>query len=109
MSKKFFEFGIRFEDLEKARKRIEEILQVDLEGWEGHARGGPYYAVKIEGGTELELYQNWNSIDGEWNEPDNEEFSLFIRIDQPVRADSIEGKLVDDSILRAKLIRNGEY
>jgi hypothetical protein len=109
MLKKSIEFGLRFDDLERAHRRVEILLGLTLQEYEGNATGGTFYWIRMEDGTDLRLYQNWNWFDGEWNEPDYDEFPLLIRIQYTIETDSFEKKILSDPILRAKVIGRAEY
>jgi len=48
-------------------------------------------------------------VDGELNQPDYEDFPLYILVDQPTQSKTFEKKLIDDSVLQAELLETDEY
>lgn len=109
MIRKFFVLGIRFDDLEKARKRIDKILSIEMTGVDSHAYGGDLYVHNFKNETKLRLFQNWNAIDGEWNRSAYEEYPLLIELDLERDIDALERKLTKDPVLRAEILRKEEY
>lgn len=109
MFRKFFELGIRFDDLEKARKRIDKILNIEMTGVDSHAYGGDLYIHNFNNKGKLRLFQNWNAIDGEWNRSAYEEYPLLIELDLTRNMDDIEKKLTKDPVLRVEILKKEEY
>lgn len=109
MKMRSFELGIRFDDLEKARDHVEKCLRIKMRGVDSHAYGSIYYYYDFPNGTKLRLHQNWNAVDGELNQPDYEDFPLYILVDQPTQSKTFEKKLIDDSVLQAELLETDEY
>ena len=109
MGYKGFDIGLKIDDLEKARSRIEELLGIEMKGWDSHAYGGILYNYESPDIQELLLFQNWNQIDGEWNRHRYDEFDLLIRIDRSSESEPVEEKLIDDPLLGAKILRKSEY
>lgn len=109
MITKFFELGIRFDDLEKARMRVEKLLGIKMRGVESHAYGGDLYDYDFKDGAILTLFQNWNAIDGEWNRSAYEEYPLLIELDLTRNLDDIEEKLTKYPVLRVEILKKVEY
>jgi len=109
MKWKHFRFGIRDEDFEFIRERLEQILGIKMKGVTSDAYGGDLCTYESEDITELLLFQNWNSHEQEWNIPKLEEFDILIEFERRVETEAIEKKIGDDTILRAELLEESEY
>jgi hypothetical protein len=108
MEGKSFYLGLRLNDLEKARTRIEELLGIEMDGVDSSAFGGELYVYHSSDIPELRLYQNWHAEDGDWNHPEFD-FDLLIRIARRADSETIEEKLIGDPTLGAELLRESEY
>jgi len=108
MEDKFFYIGLRLNDLEKARSRIEELLGIEMDGVDSHAYGCELYVYRSPDIKELRLYQNWNIVDNDWNNPDFD-FDMLIQIFRKADSEAIEEKLIGDPRLGAELLETGDY
>ncbi len=69
MIRKFFELGIRFDDLEKDRKRIDKILSIEMTGVDSHAYGGDLYIHNFKNETKLRLFRTGMRLMGSGTGP----------------------------------------
>lgn len=109
MKKKFIALGLRLGDLETARARVERLLDIEMKGVNSHAYGGDLYYFESQGIRDLQLFQNWNAVDADWNRADYEDFDLLIEIDRLGESEAIEKKLIDDPELGSELLEESEY
>jgi hypothetical protein len=108
MGSKFFDLGLRLDDLETARIRIENLLGIEMKGCDSHAYGCICYFYKSHDIDDLMLFRNWNTVDGEWNRP-NYDFDLLVEIDRKSDSEAIENKIIGDPMLGAEILKAEEF
>ena len=99
MSENYYTHGIPFDDLEKARRRVEKVLGVTMKGWTGEAYGNPLYSAHVWGWWNIEILPNWNAHEAELNFPDHPDFPYILTVAHADDPGAIYDKLMADKVL----------
>ena len=86
-------YGVACSDLEEARAKVEPVLGVRLAVHESDCRCGEYYAHKRVGEQHFILQRNYDSFENEWTEPDSQDKSFLLYVNETDRCDGLRGAL----------------
>lgn len=94
--------GIRLDDLEQARRRIEEVFDTPALALSDEARRA--YVLEFPGGSELQLERNWDMRWERYLEAGFREFGVILYAWNLADPLSLEQRLTEDPVLQARLI-----
>lgn len=100
-------YGVTADDLSKAQKHVERALSIVMEERESSYLGD-YSLFTGPGDEEISLIERADPIDGELHHPDFPDYTIFLQVDESLRADVIKAKLAEDpsrfTFLRRKTV-----
>lgn len=97
--KTYLLFGIRGDDLQAARSRVEHALGFKLDLHESGYRCGEYYRLGDVGGEHFILQKNYDEVEGEWTEPTCKEYGILLYANESERAEFICTALAENAEL----------
>jgi hypothetical protein len=96
-------YGSDVQDIELARQIIADAVLVKLIAHESSYHCGDYYRSGDIGSEHFMLQRNFDEHENEWTEQDFKTFPLLLYINETIRSEYFENKLVLDK--RFKLLR----
>lgn len=94
--KSYLIYGLNANDIDKARRQVEEAMGMVMQRHESGYRG-VYYRTGTSGDEHLVLQSNYSAEDGEWSEETHQDALFLLYLNETTRPDFF------DKILRSKI------